>query len=1005
MTNHVFKVSFLAFLCSMLAISCGDDSGSSAESTRKIENKTITGVAQKGPFIQGSAITIFELDEDLKRTDFSIKTVTNDQGEFSVKVNNPASPSAIFKVNGIYLNEITGEESHNKVSLYAFTDLSKRNEVNINVLTHLAHKRALYLASEKELPVDSAKKQAETEVLNAFGIDENFDDAEDLSISGENDQNAALLAMSVLMQGGIPDDALNRILSEFASDFEKDGTLDDAKTATLIADWAYKQYVNYKLAKIPSNLKKWNLSTNVALLKKYMNSYWHHNYGLGNCSGKRQNEVRRNKNYMSNYDSFYFICNSKEWREATESEIEKYYKPDFSESGENNSNKKKEGDVRGKKANYDGNPMTCEVYEHWEWRPGNPSDCMLGFGGCTKKLQGIVRQNSDGVQYVCDHQRWLSLDDCKKILGCELYSEMPNLGWNNAQNGDIRTDKKTGLVYVFDLVAWRLASIPEVSLGGCTEDNLYSIGFASKREGQIDSALNCEYKKTTKYDESRCYDGHFDEGYYKCVKSTNMTYDPKKESFDQTKFYSTYKWIKATDSEVDIYMLGELKDGKPGETRWGPVNTDKCYAFGQAWNSVDVTQCILGLGVCNSERKGTVELGPAISIGCGNQSCESGGAYRQASIIEGAEKRWYVCHVGKLSQAKSPHTTSWDRATDIEIDIAPAVCEYPHNGEIMAGKKGIYVCSAKKDEFRNANNYEIDIYNALGSVTCNSDNFGKMVSGKENKYVCDNPNPGVFTGEVFRLARPIEAELNKACTVKKQGEYELMDGTKSYFRCWLNADTEDSVRYVWKFVTQTNEDRWSQPMREFWNDGLMTDPRDSSTYTILNIGTQTWMTENLHYADSVNYPSMQGRSWRAEEDTEAGLLYSWSAVIDSVYWASKGKTCGNTGDNKKSCELPEKVQGICPDGWHIPTVQEIEQLKSWIAKMQINKSDLDFIQVYLGKYNPDNGFSDDGKFSYFWTSTEIDGAKASEWKMNNDESSFTENEKRIGNAVRCVKDD
>ena len=73
--------------------------------------------------------------------------------------------------------------------------------------------------------------------------------------------------------------------------------------------------------------------------------------------------------------------------------------------------------------------------------------------------------------------------------------------------------------------------------------------------------------------------------------------------------------------------------------------------------------------------------------------------------------------------------------------------------------------------------------------------------------------------------------------------------------------------------------------------------------------------------------------------------------------------------------------------------------------MQINKSDLDFIQVYLGKYNPDNGFSDDGKFSYFWTSTEIDGAKASAWKMNNDESSFTENEKRIGNAVRCVKDD
>ena len=984
MTNHSLIISCFAILCSLFVTSCGDDSGSSAESTRKIENKTITGVAQKGPFIQGSAITIFELDEDLKRTDFSIKTVTNDQGEFSVKVNNPASPSAIFKVNGIYLNEITGEESHNKVSLYAFTDMSKRNEVNINVLTHLSHKRALYLASEKGLSVDSAKKQAETEVLNAFGIDENFDDAEDLNISGEDDQNAALLAMSVLMQGGIPDDALNRILSEAASDFEKDGTWDDAKTATLIADWAYKQYVNYKLAKIPSNLKKWKLLTNVALLKKYMNSYWHHNYGLESCTEKRQNEVRRNKNYMSNYDSFYFICNSKEWREATEKEIDRYYKPDSSESSENNSNKKKEGDVRGKEAEYSGEPMTCEVYENYAWREGNPSDCKLGFGGCTKKLQGIIRQNSDGVQYVCDHRRWLSIDDCKKILGCELSSEIPNLGWNNAKNGEIRTDKKTGLVYVFDLVAWRLATIPEASLGGCTEEILDSVGYASKREDQIDSVHNCQYNQ--RMDENFCTNGRLEEGYYQCVSAINTTYDPQKEKFDQTKHYKTYKWVKMTGPETDIYMLNKGEKAEMGESSWGPINKDKCYVFEWNWREGDVTECILGLGGCISSRSGTIELGPAIKIDCGEYSCISYPAKRRAEIIEGAEERKYVCHYGNSKKVQYPLKSSWDLATSTDIDVAPATCTNQNDYEIITGVENMYACHSQ--EFKLLWTKELQTYDNIEQAKCNninSNNYnsGQIVSDKTNKYVCDK--------DTFRLATPLEIEMGIGCTDRTSNYYKKMNGTQSYFTCTAKYGSGITT-YKWIFRLANNQKS-------------MTDPRDHLTYETISIGPQTWMTENLRYADSANYPSMRKRTWSKEGPHAIGLQYTWSAVIDSVYWASKGKTCGNTS-NSKACGLPEKVQGICPDGWHIPTLKECELLETNLTTWEIDFSKIRFANAYLGNYDPDATSSDRSDFNHVWTSTEIDGAKASEWKIGDRNELLTdENEKRIGNAVRCVKDD
>ena len=47
--------------------------------------------------------------------------------------------------------------------------------------------------------VKNAKKQAETEILRAFGIQGDFANSEDLDIFSEGDGNAALLAISVLM--------------------------------------------------------------------------------------------------------------------------------------------------------------------------------------------------------------------------------------------------------------------------------------------------------------------------------------------------------------------------------------------------------------------------------------------------------------------------------------------------------------------------------------------------------------------------------------------------------------------------------------------------------------------------------------------------------------------------------------------------------------------------------------------------------------------------------------
>lgn len=108
--------------------------------------------------------------------------------------------------------------------------------------------------------------------------------------------------------------------------------------------------------------------------------------------------------------------------------------------------------------------------------------------------------------------------------------------------------------------------------------------------------------------------------------------------------------------------------------------------------------------------------------------------------------------------------------------------------------------------------------------------------------------------------------------------------------------------------------------------GTVTDPRDNQSYKTITIGDQTWMAQNLNYADSVTTPSLLGRSNCYEDSLKNceiyGRLYSWTAAIDSVELSKQGLNCGN----QAFCEMPETVQGICPDGWQLPKLKDFQTL-------------------------------------------------------------------------------
>ena len=118
---------------------------------------------------------------------------------------------------------------------------------------------------------------------------------------------------------------------------------------------------------------------------------------------------------------------------------------------------------------------------------------------------------------------------------------------------------------------------------------------------------------------------------------------------------------------------------------------------------------------------------------------------------------------------------------------------------------------------------------------------------------------------------------------------------------------------------------WNVPKETRLNSdityGTITDDRDGQTYKTVTIGNQVWMAENLNYADSTKTPSLLRRSWCYDNDNAncavTGRLYTWAAAIDSValYDDGNGKSCGY----RNACKLPEKMRGICPKGWHLPT--------------------------------------------------------------------------------------
>ena len=191
-----------------------------------ISKAVFSGYVQKGPFINGSSVTISELDENLDQTGKTyFTTIANNSGSFEKKNIELISNYVALKADGYYFNEISGKTSTGQITLYALVDMEDVNSANVNVLTHLERARVEYLVQQKSLSFTEAKQQARKEVMAIFGfLIPEATTFESLDLTND----AILLAISCILQGSFSTGDMTELMADIITDIRPDGVLDNA---------------------------------------------------------------------------------------------------------------------------------------------------------------------------------------------------------------------------------------------------------------------------------------------------------------------------------------------------------------------------------------------------------------------------------------------------------------------------------------------------------------------------------------------------------------------------------------------------------------------------------------------------------------------------------------------------------------------------------------------------------------------------------------------------------
>ena len=343
----------------------------------------MTGIAQKGPFVFGTSVTVTEASKDFNTETYQKAEgciFTND-GRYTFNDVHSNSNCVKIRATGLYRNEVTGRISNNPITLAAKT--CSPAHANVNILTHITIPRIEQLTMN-HIDFAEAKAQAEREVFAAFGIDTvmlysqpYFTDgrtdkpvAEDLDMFGNSEYSAALFAISAMIQGERSENDMMNLANNLAEDLKGDGVWNDQNWKIQIADWIVGLDTLWKYNDIRNNVSSWGMG--IPNFERYMRAFIPIAYGFGPCTDANAGQVTyvnqgqsalfANDYEHADHSTVRFICdaNTKEWRIAQP--IEK----DTAGFGPGESNK----EVREGRVNHD----TYYIFDSGTWRIATPQE-------------------------------------------------------------------------------------------------------------------------------------------------------------------------------------------------------------------------------------------------------------------------------------------------------------------------------------------------------------------------------------------------------------------------------------------------------------------------------------------------------------------------------------------------------------------------------------------------------------------------------------------------------
>jgi len=224
-TKNIYGFILLLLISLFFLNSCNKDT--------VIKKEKISGNVQKGPYLIGTSVEMYELNSSMEQTGKVFRTQVSDNcGFFEINNVNLSSEYVEFFANGTYYDEVAGGIPVASLDLSAISDITDKTTVNINILTHLEKERVKYLVSQGK-KFSEAKDSAQSEIMAIFGLNEESPDpSENLNISQANQNNAVLLAISMILQGRRYPPDLAVLLAAISSDIKEDGVLNDEDIKT-----------------------------------------------------------------------------------------------------------------------------------------------------------------------------------------------------------------------------------------------------------------------------------------------------------------------------------------------------------------------------------------------------------------------------------------------------------------------------------------------------------------------------------------------------------------------------------------------------------------------------------------------------------------------------------------------------------------------------------------------------------------------------------------------------